>query len=288
MFSPVNRAVNRAVSPSTSIVDASNMSTFAFGVMGQPAQPSVDTATYSRIFRTALARALPRKVWLDESNTINFLKAVPSKLASRVDVSLGCALSIAYLEFEATQADEMALTMKPTKPSVGSKAVNQPRYMEGLQWRGFASRWNDRAKEGEVRTPAKLDTDVNITLPRQWALFQPLERLDDMKRIVIAAHRDMDWKNALAPGLDGVRLFIVTTLIWAWNVRGHEERTQWSYLATDIVQVLRILVEQEKLRGVRDPTAATQQEGYTVVDGHKRSARKWKKSAKLRASESSR
>ena len=79
----------------------------------------------------------------------------------------------------------------------------------------------------------------------------------------------MDWKGALAPGLDGVRLVVVTTLIWALNIKGDGERTEWSYLAIDILQVLRILAHQA---GIQEPQGPTMAHGATnVVEGRKSS-----------------
>ena len=41
---------------------------------------------------------------MDESNTVNFLRAVPVKLTGLVDVSLACELSLAYLELESSNS----------------------------------------------------------------------------------------------------------------------------------------------------------------------------------------
>ncbi|VDC02876.1 unnamed protein product [Peniophora sp. CBMAI 1063] len=255
---------------------------FAFAVSANYIPSDRDTAEYSRAFRAAIARILPRKVWLEESNTVNFLKAVPVKLTGRVDVSIACDLSLAYLDFEACQLDEAPLTMRVVGEPRGTDNIEQPRYMAGLCLRDFASRWNSRVASGDNRTPAKLDADINITLPQQWALQQPSERRDQQGRIHLPAATTMEWKNALAPGLDGARLLVVTTLLWAWNIREDGERTHWSDLAIDIVSVLRVLVQQAALRRAEEPRASHVEDG--AREGRKKSTRKWKKSAKLRDS----
>ncbi|VDC02604.1 unnamed protein product [Peniophora sp. CBMAI 1063] len=234
---------------------------------------------YNRAFRALIAKILPRKVWLEESNTVNFLKAVPPKLSGRVSTSSACKLSLAYLSYEQSKAEELALVMK----TMGASAVPTPVYTNTLYQRGFTSRWNGRADSVETRTPAKLDADVNVTLPRQWALLQPAERLDMQGCICVAPNVDMDWRNVLAPGLEGIRLLVVTTLVWAYNIKD-DELTEWSSLATDMIQVLGVLLEQECLRAATSATANLSDEDDGLRP--KKSARTWKKSAKLREMES--
>ncbi|VDB96468.1 unnamed protein product [Peniophora sp. CBMAI 1063] len=259
---------------------------FAFDVEKHYTRSIADTAEYARVFRVAVSKILPRKPWLEESNTVNFLRSVPKKLQDRIDVQLACDLSMAYLSFEASGLDEFPLDVKAMKTSDGSAITQLPSYVAGLQSRSFASRWNNRADKGISRTPAQLDADIDVTLPHQWALLQPKERLDDQERIVHAANASMTWKKALAPGIDGVRLLVVTALVWAWNI-GEEEHTQWSYLAIDMIQVLRILCHQATLQEAYSSERVTGQAESCIPEGRKKSARKWKKSAKLRESERS-
>ncbi|VDC00812.1 unnamed protein product [Peniophora sp. CBMAI 1063] len=254
---------------------------FAFDAGKNYTQSTMDAIEYTRLFRAILPKVLPHKPWLEESNTVNFLRSVPNKLGDRIGAQLACDLSMAYLNFEASKLDEFPLDMKTVKTSDGSDAIPPPDYVAGLQSRSFTSRWNGRAGKGEFRTPAKLDADINIRLPHQWALLQPKERLDEQGRICRTADVDMSWKKALAPGIDGARLLVVTALVWVWNLRD-EERSQWSYLAIDMIQVLRILCHQDSLLGTRDSTAAIRRNEGAVPEGRKRSAREWKKSAKLR------
>lgn len=162
--------------------------------------------------------------------------------------------------------------MKAMRTMDGPEVLEQPRYMADLCLRNFASRWHTRAGDGDTRTPAKLDADVNITLPRQWALLQPAERVDERGCISIAASTNMNWSDALSPGLEGVRLLVVTAMQWAFNIKGDEERTQWSYLAIDMIEVLRILVLQRKLQDAVEKSAV--QSGDPIPVGQrKRSAR---------------
>lgn len=162
----------------------------------------------------------------------------------------------------------MALTLK-ARGHDGSAMIEQPKYTVDLSLRGFTSRWNARAEDGQARTKAKLDADINVTLPCQWALLQPAARIDEQGCICIEADASMDWRGLLAPGLEGVRLLIVTTLVWGWNIRGDQERTDWSYLATDMLHVLRILVQQARLRDARELSMAQDH-----VEGRKKSTRK--------------
>ncbi|VDB94395.1 unnamed protein product [Peniophora sp. CBMAI 1063] len=242
-------------------------------------QHSMNMDDYKKALRTAISRVLPHKVWLEESNTINFLKALPSKLCDRIDVCVAYDLTLSYLRFEASNTNEMALTMQKVLTSDGQEADEKPRYMAELYKRDFVSRWNARADDNESRTPAKLDADVNATLTRQWALLQPMERLDAQGRICVPADASMDWRGRLAPGLDGVRLLVVTMLVWAWNIRGDEERTQWSHMAIDVSRVLRILVQQA---GPRDADRSAIGHEEIQRGERKKSTRKVKKSAKLR------
>ena len=191
----------------------------------------------------------------------------------------------------------MSLTLRATESLSEHGTVEQPRYIVDLCRRDFTARWNVRADDGGARTPAKLDADINVTLPRQWALLQPKERRDEGGRLFVAAHASMNWRNVLAPGLDGVRLLVVTTLLWGWSIKGDEERTQWKYLSLDILHVLRILSHQAGICQVGEPTTTQGEHGPWYG---RKSARKGcvgeiaiciadnghrKKSAKLRASE---
>ncbi|VDB85032.1 unnamed protein product [Peniophora sp. CBMAI 1063] len=255
---------------------------FAPRITGYGTRSGVHPAGYNEAFHSAIAKILPYKAWLEESNTINFFKAVPTKLSGKVDEDVACALSLAYLKYESSKADEMALTMRKIQTTTEAVAVEQPRYMFDLHLRDFTSRWNGRATYGENRTTAKMDADVNVTLPRQWALLQPQERLDRQGQVCVTADSSMNWRNALSPGLEGIRILVVTLLVWAWNIRGDEERSEWSRLASDVSQVLHVLTEKV---GILETDSPIRHNGDHGVNGRQRSGRQGKKSAKLRAME---
>ncbi|VDC01276.1 unnamed protein product [Peniophora sp. CBMAI 1063] len=219
---------------------------------------------YAPALRCLIAQISPHKPWLKESNTVNFLKALPIKLAGKVDMGLASELSLAYLRHESSKADELALTLRTVEHAHGSDPMEKPAYIADLRLRAFASRWNARADSDNSRTPAKLDADINISLPHQWALLQPAEHLDRQGCICVAPDIDMDWQDSLAPGLEGVRLLVVTALIWAYNIKDKEECKQWTRLAYDMLQVLRILVQQASCRNSESSTAA---EDYIDGDG---------------------
>lgn len=162
----------------------------------------------------------------------------------------------------------MALTMKK-----GSNEVGLPSYMADLSLRQFASRWNARAGDNKSRTPAKLDADVDLTLPRQWAQLQPAPRLDAQGRICKPADMSMNWLGALSPGLEGVRLLVITVLVWGWNMRD-EEGTEWSRLALDISRVLRILTQQAGPWDTNVTAQSVSADTVLVREGRKKSARK--------------
>lgn len=121
-----------------------------------------------------------------------------------------------------------------------------PAYMAKFRNSGrWAARWHKRALPGKTRTPAALDSDVNVTLPRQWALLQPAARLDSQMRITVPAHASMAWSSNFAPGVCGVRLLVVTLLNWGANTVGsQDEQREWCSVAADVAQVLRILAQQ--------------------------------------------
>ncbi|VDC00203.1 unnamed protein product [Peniophora sp. CBMAI 1063] len=96
----------------------------------------------------------------------------------------------------------------------------------------------------------------------------------------------MDWRGNLAPGLEGVRLLVVTLLVWAYNIREEEEK-EWSRLAYDMLQVLRVLAQQAA--GHSNSTEnATVDSDEDLDDGdtrRKRPSRKLKKSSKRKLQE---
>lgn len=111
--------------------------------------------------------------------------------------------------------------------------------------RAWAARWNKRAGPGVRRTPAALDSNVNVTLPRLWAAIQPQERRDTNGCIAIRALPSMRWSSDVAPGLDGVRTLVVTLLNWGANAGpATDERLQWRCVAADVAQVLRIVANK--------------------------------------------
>lgn len=127
----------------------------------------------------------------------------------------------------------------------------QPRYMAEVPQRQAinqtAMRWHTRATIDKPRTASALDADVANTLPRQWALLQPAARLDPEGRIRAAANSSMNWSEVLAPGIDGVRVLVVTVLQWAYNLQEDEEE-EWQRLVIDIHHVLQIIQSQQPLR----------------------------------------
>lgn len=123
-----------------------------------------------------------------------------------------------------------------------------PEYMAkfGEPSRAWTARWNKRMADGDrKRTNAALDWDVNITLPRQWALLQPENRLDMQRRIAAPAHTSSAWPSGFAPGQDGIRALVVALLVWGSTAKGQiDEQTEWRLIAADVAQVLRILARQ--------------------------------------------
>lgn len=57
----------------------------------------------------------------------------------------------------------------------------------------------------------------------------------------------MDWEGRLAPGLNGVRLLVLTLFCWGSNL-AEGERQQWERVAHDFEAVLEILAQQAGLR----------------------------------------
>lgn len=53
----------------------------------------------------------------------------------------------------------------------------------------------------------------------------------------------MDWGGNLTPGLNGVRLLVLTLLGWGYNIASGE-RAQWERLSLDVADVLEILAQQ--------------------------------------------
>lgn len=94
--------------------------------------------------------------------------------------------------------------------------------------------WNARAHPGVIRTKLQLDSSVAEALSRQWSEQQPPARKDADGKIVATADRSMSWEGKLTPGLDGVRLLVLTLLCWGWNITD-EEKPQWERLAVESV-----------------------------------------------------
>lgn len=129
-----------------------------------------------------------------------------------------------------------------------------PAYMGDLATRAAKSlrlTWSGHLKRAEprgYRTPAALDSDVHVTLGRQWALQQPASRRSQgtVLQLVAAADVSMDWKDSLMPGPLGVRLLVMTLLYWGACIEptATSEMATWARLASDFVDVLDVLARK--------------------------------------------
>lgn len=126
-------------------------------------------------------------------------------------------------------------------------ASPDPEYMAkfGEQGRDWMARWSKRMEPGRTRTRAAIDANINISLPRQWALLQPKNRLDAQGRIAVQGDVSMSWTSGLAPGLNGVRTLVVSLLNWGAHAKGAEnEQAEWRLVAADVALVLQVLARK--------------------------------------------
>lgn len=130
------------------------------------------------------------------------------------------------------------------KPNGRSDAKILPHYMEKLIGKTTSVRASKRAENAQESTSkTKVDWDVNITLPQQWALQQPEARRDRNGCIARAASPSMRW-DGICAGRDGARLIVITLLQWGLDLRNASEVLEWHRIAVDIAQVLRVLAKQ--------------------------------------------
>lgn len=118
-----------------------------------------------------------------------------------------------------------------------------PAYTASLMNKTTKLSWNARARPAATRTKLQLDSNVAETLAQQWLEQQPAARRSRDRKTVVRADATMDWNGKLTPGLNGVRLLVVTLFCWGLNI-ANCERTQWEHLALDFADVLDILTEQ--------------------------------------------
>ncbi|VDB86138.1 unnamed protein product [Peniophora sp. CBMAI 1063] len=246
---------NEESSRPTPIVLLAPTSVFAFGVMTrEPESQEEACSDFSSNLTRAIASISGTKAWFTELGMDRWIRSATSKLeGSGLNDSLVRRLIMDYVKFEGSRMRELPLEMR--KWMGQTEAL--PRYMAEVPPRQVskrtAMRWHSRSLREKARTPTSLDHDIAVTLPRQWALLQPQARLDARGRICIPASLEMDWREMLAPGIDGVRVLIVTVLQWAANIQGDDEQKEWEQLATDICHVLGILIRQAP--GSKSPSA---------------------------------
>ncbi|KZV65963.1 hypothetical protein PENSPDRAFT_689394 [Peniophora sp. CONT] len=198
-----------------------------------------DTKVYEKDCKTRGGQLDLRKPWFGRAGMTNFLIAVPKKLEGGVDVTLACQVANKYLDLESSDANEGAIKINAIE---GGDRV--PAYTVDLNGKTSRTSWNKRAQEGQNRTKALLDRDVNRFLPRQWVEQQPAGRRGDEGNLVLPAEASMDWEEALPAGIDGVRLLVVTLFCWGWDIKENEkseEAAGWERLARDFIEVLDIL-----------------------------------------------
>ncbi|VDB98552.1 unnamed protein product [Peniophora sp. CBMAI 1063] len=208
-------------------------------------------SAYPTELNKALLAIGPRKVWWENTNSSKFFQAVPKQMRQGgVDVAIGCELSLAYLALEQSTATENKLMMHLND----SRNAYLPEYMASFSDRSWAARWHKRALPGTARTRAALDSDVHITLPRQWAMLQPAVRLDSEQRISQPALASMAWSPDFAPGESGIRVLVVTLLNWGSHAAGkQDEQKEWRAVAADVAAVLRILAEKTGESAMSEP-----------------------------------
>ncbi|VDB99566.1 unnamed protein product [Peniophora sp. CBMAI 1063] len=210
-------------------------------IEGSATAYAVVARRYDEICQTSCAVLEKRKEWFALLKMTPYLVAVPKRLHGGVDVDLACRVAQAYLNFEMSNAEEGAITMK-TVGDVGQR----PEYTSNLIGKRSRVMWRKRAELGEDRN-RKLDHDVAEYLPRQWAAQQPSERRRDGEMLTIGAKDTVDWDAHLPAGADGVRVLVVTLLTWGWDIRQNERQSEvvvWESLARDYAEVLDVLTKQ--------------------------------------------
>lgn len=118
-----------------------------------------------------------------------------------------------------------------------------PAYTSSLMGKTTRLTWNARAQPGADRTKLQLDSSVAEALAWQWSEQQPAVRRGADQKLVARASTSMNWGGKLTPGLDGVRLLVLTLLCWGSTV-ANGERAQWERLAVDMAEVLEILAKK--------------------------------------------
>lgn len=184
-----------------------------------------------------------------------FMQAVPKKLEGKVNIGLACEVVKFYFELERSSAVS-ALSVHNYVSHFWTQAEGPlqlfpaddftvlPEYTLGLFNKTTKITWNQRASEHGHRTARMLDYNVSESLRRQWSSQQAQSRVDSSTTIIRPAEPTMDWSGRLRPGLNGVRLLVITLLCWGYNIHGTTEVELWEALARDMVAVLHILCEQ--------------------------------------------